>query len=644
MRKRSHTSDEPTKARRIKRASSRRPNRPKAPARSKSPTAGKETEVARLTRERNELLEQQSAAANLLSIISRSKFELRPVLQTVVDSAVRLCRATSGEIFRLDKGVYRFAVGCNLDQAYIERQKPIAPGPGTMVGRTAMTRQVARVDDLLSDPSYLLKEDAKVSGARSMIGVPLMREGEPIGVIILARHRVEPFSERDIKLVTAFADQAVIAIGVRERERQVARQGRSAERALDLLASVSAVANTADDLNALAFDCLVQSAKSAGCQFGQLWYPQPGTDAVKCFADSYVGDPQFAEFHLSNIKFGLQKEGKSVPGWVWQSRTPLWIEDLTKHLQAFETETARAAGFKSVLAVPITIGEDVFAIFEMYSTNSVPMDETVMAAVVKLGRLLGDILVRRRSELALRAAHAELARASQFSAMGAMTGSISHEIRQPLAAMVTNANAGLRWISKSPPDLDEVVKLLNSIVREGHRTSDILESIRAMFKKDSQTGTPVDINGLTSDALGLIQREAQRQSVSVQTELADQLPRVFGNRIQLQQVILNLIINALEAMTASTERERMLRVKSAVHPPDGVLITIEDSGTGIDPQNIERIFDALFTTKSNGMGMGLSICRSIVEAHHGRLWASAGAHHGSVFNIVLPSAGVGAHD
>jgi hypothetical protein len=237
-------------------------------------------------------------------------------LQTVVDSAVRLCRATSGEIFRLDKGVYRFAVGCNLDQAYIERQKPIAPGPGTMVGRTAMTRQVARVDDLLSDPSYLLKEDAKVSGARSMIGVPLMREGEPIGVIILARHRVEPFSERDIKLVTAFADQAVIAIGVRERERQVARQGRSAERALDLLASVSAVANTADDLNALAFDCLVQSAKSAGCQFGQLWYPQPGTDAVKCFADSYVGDPQFAEFHLSNIKFGLQKEGKSVPGWV----------------------------------------------------------------------------------------------------------------------------------------------------------------------------------------------------------------------------------------------------------------------------------------------------------------------------------------
>jgi signal transduction histidine kinase len=603
-----------------------------------------EKTIASVARERDELLEQQSATADLLGIINRSKFELRPVLQTVVDTAVRLCRATSGEIFRLDNGVYRFAVGCNLDQEYIERQKPIAPSPGTMVGRTAMTRRVARIDDLLSDPSYLLKEDAKVSGARSMIGVPLMREGEPIGVIILARHRVEPFSEREIKLVTAFADQAVIAIGVRERERQVASQARSAEQALDLLASVSTVANTADDLNALAYDCLVQSAKSARCQFGQLWYPQPGADAVKCFADCYFGDPQFAEFHLSSVKLGLQKEEKSIPGWVWRRRTPIWIEDLAKYLDSLGVEAARAVGFRSALAVPVTIGNDVFAIFEMYSTNAVPVDQTVMAAVVKLGRLLGDILVRRRSELALLTAHAELARVSQLSAMGAMTGSISHEIRQPLAAMVVSANAGLRWLSKSPPDLDEVIKLLKSIVREGQRTSDILESIRAMFKKDSQKDTPVDVNGLIGDVLALIQNEAQKQRVSVQTKLADGLPRVFGNRVQLQQVILNLVINALEAMATTTERDRTLRVKSAAHSPDGVLIAVEDSGAGIDPQNVERIFDALFTTKSNGMGMGLSICRSIIETHHGRLWATVGADYGSVFHIALPSAGIDAEN
>ena len=234
-------------------ATTKRKPRTRARRRGSSP-ARPNRAVAALARERDQLIEQQTATTDLLGIISRTKFELRPVLQTVVDAAVQLCRATSGEIFRLDKGVYRFEVGRNLDPAYVERQKPLAPGSGTMVGRAAMNRQVVRIDDLLADPTYTLKEEAKIGGARSMIGVPLMREGEPIGVIILARHRVEPFVEREIRLVTAFADQAVIAIGVRERESQVARQARSAEEALELLASVSRAANTAIDLRALALD------------------------------------------------------------------------------------------------------------------------------------------------------------------------------------------------------------------------------------------------------------------------------------------------------------------------------------------------------------------------------------------------------
>ena len=593
-------------------------------------------------RERDQLLEQQSATADLLGTISRSKFELRPVLQTVVDTAVRLCRATSGEIFRLDRGVYQFEVGCNLDPAYVRRQKPLAPGPGTMVGRAAATRQVVRIDDLLADPTYTLKEEAKIGGARSMISVPLMREGEPIGVIILARHRVEPFVEHEIRLVTAFADQAVIAIGVRERETQVARQARSAEEALELLASVSRAANTAVDLRALALDCLIQSGKAAGCQFGQLWYPEPGTDIVRCLANSYFGYPRYADTHSSSAKLEWKKGDESVPGWVWQHREPLWIEDLEHRDDFIGFAEARAAGFKSSLALPIIIDEDVFVIFELYSTRVLPFDETVMAAIGKLGRLLGDILERRRSELALRAAHSELARVSQFSAMGAMTASIAHEIQQPLAAMVTGANAGLRWLSKSPPELDEVGQVLDAIVRDGHRTREILDAIRAVFKKDNQEIGPVDVNGLIEEVLELAQGELQKQRVSVHIDLADQLPQVLGNRIQLQQVLLNLTVNAIDAMTATTGRERLLRVKSEIREEEGVLITVEDSGTGIDPQDAERIFDALFTTKSKGMGMGLSICRSIVEAHRGRLWVSAGAHHGSAFHVALPTAGTNA--
>ena len=621
------------------RATTKRKPQAKEHGRGSSP-ARQNRAIAALTRERDQLLEQQTATADLLGTISRSKFALRPVLQTVVDTAVRLCRATSGEIFRLDKGVYHFEVGCNLDPTYVQRQKPLAPGPGTMVGRAAMARQVVRIDDLLADPTYTLKEEAKIGGARSMISVPLMREGEPIGVIILARHRVEPFAEREIRLVTAFADQAVIAIGVRERESEVALQARSAEEALELLASVSRAANTASDLRALALDCLIQSGKAAGCQFGQLWYPEPGTDIIKCLANSYFGYPRFTNVHSSSIKLELKKGDQSVPGWVWQHRAPLWIEDLASRDDFVGVAAARAAGFKSSLALPITIDEDVFVVFEMYSTRVLPFNQTVMAAIEKLGRLLGDILERRRSELALRAAHSELARVSQFSAMGAMTASIGHEIQQPLAAMVTGANAGLRWLSKSPPDLDEVRQVLEGVVRDGHRTREILDAIRAVFKKDNQEIGPVDINGLIAEVLELTQGELQKQKVSVRSQLADHLPQVLGNRIQLQQVILNLTVNAIDAMTATTERERLLRVKSEIGAEDGVLITVEDSGTGIDPEDVERIFDALFTTKSKGMGMGLSICRSIVEAHHGRLWVSAGAHNGSAFHVALPTAGV----
>jgi GAF domain-containing protein len=360
MKRRSGAGGEPVKTRRRKPAS---PKRRKAARR--SPITPIATTIGHLTRERDQLLEQQTATANLLGIISRSKFDLQPVLQTVVDAAVRLCHATSGEIFRLQKGLYRFEVGCNLDPRYVKRQRPIAPGPGTMVGRTAMSRHVEKIDDLLSDPAYTLKEDAKIGGARSMMGVPLMREGEPIGVIILARHRVEPFTEREIKLVTAFADQAVIAIGARERESQMARQARSAEQALELLAGVSKAASIAIDLHTLALDCLGQSVKAAGCQFGQLWTPEPDGDLIRCIANDYFGD-HLSDFHSWSIRRNWKKEDKSLPAVAWQNRAPLWTEDLASLSDFAGIEEAKASGFKSSLTVPIMIDEDVFAIFEMY--------------------------------------------------------------------------------------------------------------------------------------------------------------------------------------------------------------------------------------------------------------------------------------
>ena len=202
MRRRSRAGGEPTKAQRRKTATHKSGIAPKAVRTRGSSAAREETKVARLTRELKDAHERQAATSEVLRVISRSKFELQPILQSVMDTAARLCRAEAAIIFRLENGFYRFAAGYSLDPSYleIERQAPISPGQGTLIGRAALSRRVVRIDDAWTDPSYEKKHDAKVAAVRSMIGVPLMREGEPIGVIGLGRSRVEPFADGEIEL------------------------------------------------------------------------------------------------------------------------------------------------------------------------------------------------------------------------------------------------------------------------------------------------------------------------------------------------------------------------------------------------------------------------------------------------------------
>jgi signal transduction histidine kinase len=231
---------------------------------------------------------------------------------------------------------------------------------------------------------------------------------------------------------------------------------------------------------------------------------------------------------------------------------------------------------------------------------------------------------------------------NRVATAGELSASIAHEVNQPLAAIVLNASAGLCYIARATPDLDGARAALESVVSDGHRAGEVVASVRAMFKNKSGEKTPLDLNDLIQDVLLLVRGELQAQEIVVQTGLNRPLPLVLGNSGQLQQVILNLVRNAADAMGTVSGRARLLRVKSAIHDADGVLVSIEDSGAGIDPKNIERIFDSFYTTKSQGMGMGLSICRSIIEAHRGRLWASSGIDHGAVLNVLLPVAKPGA--
>ncbi len=252
--------------------------------------------------------------------------------------------------------------------------------------------------------------------------------------------------------------------------------------------------------------------------------------------------------------------------------------------------------------------------------------------------MLAELAVARDREISQRL---ELARAEQLATLGEMTASIAHEINQPLGAIVANGGAALRWLEAATPNLDEVKEALKDVISDGHRASQVIASARAIFKKVGEEKAPIVVNELLQDVLTFMNREVQRHGVFVRSELADGLPRVSGNRVQLQQVIANLIMNAIEAMGSVTDRERILRVASEVSDSNDVLITVEDSGVGLDPKNIDRVFDRFFTTKSEGMGMGLAICRSIVEAHGGRLWAESKVPHGAILRIGLPTGNSG---
>jgi signal transduction histidine kinase len=254
--------------------------------------------------------------------------------------------------------------------------------------------------------------------------------------------------------------------------------------------------------------------------------------------------------------------------------------------------------------------------------------------------MLEELAAARAREIADEARNAtmqaEFARVARATTVGQMVASISHEINQPLAAVVNNANAGLRWLNREPPDYGEVEKALQRIVKNGERGSGIIESIRALLKKGERTKTRLDLNELIFDVTTLAQGQCQRYGVTLRTDFADDLPSLMGDRVQLQQVVLNLLMNAAEATASNSDYHRLVQVRSAPYDGGGAQIAVEDSGAGIKSEDATRIFDAFFTTKSEGMGMGLSICRSIVESHGGRITVANAVPHGAIFTVILP--------
>jgi PAS domain S-box-containing protein len=251
-------------------------------------------------------------------------------------------------------------------------------------------------------------------------------------------------------------------------------------------------------------------------------------------------------------------------------------------------------------------------------------------------QLEAEIADRKAAERVLFQTQLELARAVRVMTTGELAASIAHELNQPLTGVVTNGDACLRWLAAQPANLDEARKAVGRIIRDGNRASGVLARVRALMKKGEPVKEPLDINFVVEEILALTEGEAHDNEVVPQTDLAAALPPVAGDRVQLQQVVLNLTMNAIEAMSAVKDRARILRIRTAQQDPDSVLVAVQDSGMGLDPAQLERIFDAFYTTKQGGMGIGLSVSRSIIEAHGGRIWAALNEGPGLTFRFELP--------
>jgi C4-dicarboxylate-specific signal transduction histidine kinase len=268
------------------------------------------------------------------------------------------------------------------------------------------------------------------------------------------------------------------------------------------------------------------------------------------------------------------------------------------------------------------------------------IDTTAIAnaviACVAIGTTALLVLREQSTQKAFHDAHMQLAHMNRLATMGHLTASIAHEIKQPIGTARNNAASGLRFLSRTPPDLEEVRDALKCVVNDANRAGEIIDRIRAQVRKAPPRKDRLAINDAILEVVALTHSEAVKNGVSVQTQLAEGLPVIEGDRVQLQQVILNLIVNAIEAMSGQNEaRELLISAEKAA--PDGVLVAVRDSGPGLAPETLEPLFDAFYTTKANGMGMGLSICRSIIEAHGGRLWAIANERRGAVFQFTAPA-------
>jgi PAS domain S-box-containing protein len=336
----------------------------------------------------------------------------------------------------------------------------------------------------------------------------------------------------------------------------------------------------------------------------------------------------------SGLVSGTGGFGKELPWRVWSSGAPAWIPDMALDQELQREESAANDGLRAAFAFPISLRNGVLGVIEFFSRKVRDADPELMQMMTSVGSQVGQFIERTRAEDALRHAREKLVQASHMATVAELSASIAHEINQPLQAVVANGQACQRWLAATPPDIDRARLSAEAIVYDGKATADVISRIRALFKRTAPAKVELDINKLMLQVCTLMADDIHGNGISLKTQLAQDVPMIRGDAVQIQQVIVNLVRNAIEALSATTERPKLLEIRSW-RDGDNLVVNVQDEGMGI--ANLETIFEPFTTTKETGMGMGLAICRSIVEAHGGRIWVVRNEIRGVTFSFSFPT-------
>jgi PAS domain S-box-containing protein len=522
------------------------------------------------------------------------------VLEMLIDTLMRTAVEQAGA----ERGLLIFSHGAEprieaeattgSDAVVVQlRDQPVTAAvlPEAVLRYVLRTRESVILDDAVAQPTFAADPYLRQHRTRSVLCLPLMTQAKLIGVLYLENNLTSrvfvPARHAVLKLL---ASQAAIALESAHLYRDLEQREAKIRRLVD--------------------------ANIIGIYFWNI------EGRITEANDTFL---RMVGYDRDDLVSGRMRWTDLTPPEL-RERTVRNVEELvmTGTLRPHEKEYYRKDGRR----VPALIGSAMF-------------DEGRNQGV----SFVLDLTERKRAEAEARESErryyevqTELAHANRLATTGQLTASIAHEVRQPIAATITNAQAALRWLGRRPPDLEEVRQALDRIVENGNRAGDVIDRIHALIKKAPPRKDHLEINGAVLEVLELTRGEAAKNGVSVKTDLVDGLPLIEGDRVQLQQVVLNLIMNAVEAMSGVGDGIRELTIGTGKVETDAVLVTVKDSGPGLAAVSIERMFDAFYTTKPSGLGMGLSICRSIIEAHEGRLWVSANLPRGAIFQFTVPAS------